>query len=97
MPLGYLSPDVLSYEKIMPGANVLFSVPVNFVTPKWHFEIRFMLGSENSERSIPEQLFFADPDVRGQVETILSYGFRDLPKEHQAQVESLNQDLREKP
>jgi len=89
MPAGYPSSDVVSTETIMPGTSVLFSVPANFVTKKWHFEITFHLGSEASDGGIPE--------VRGQVEMILSYNFWDLPEEHQAEVEKLNLNWGKKP
>jgi hypothetical protein len=97
MPAGYPSMDIVSTETIMPGTSVLFSVPVNFVTKKWHFEIIFHLGSEASDRQIPEGPAFVNPDVRGQVEMILSYNFWDLPEEHQAEVEKLNLNLAKKP
>jgi hypothetical protein len=96
MPVGYPSTDVVSTETIMPGATVLFSVPVNFVTKKWHFEITFQLGSDISDRQIPEGQAFLNPDVRGQVHMTLSYGFRELPEEHRAEVEKLNLNLAEK-
>jgi hypothetical protein len=97
MPLGYPSPDVVSTDTIMPGADVLFSVPVNFVTKKWRFEITLHLGSETLDGDIPEGPAFVNTDVRGQVEITLSYGFWDLPKEHQVEVEKLNQKLAAKP
>jgi hypothetical protein len=97
MPLGYPSFDVVSTETILPGGEVLFSVPVNFVTRKWHFEISFDLGSEQPDERIPEELAFVDPYVRGHVEMVLSYGFYDLPKEHRDEVEKLNRDLQKKP
>ena len=97
MPAGYPSLDVVSTETIMPGAGVLFSVPVNFVTKKWHFEITFHLGSDSSDRQIPEEQAFVNPDVRGQAEMTLSLGFWDLPEEHQAEVEKLNLNLAKKP
>jgi hypothetical protein len=97
MPLGYPSSDVVSNETIPPGGDVLFSVPVNFVTKKWHFEISFDLDSEQPHESIPERLAFVNPNVRGQVELTLSYGFYDLPKEHQEEVDELNRALQKKP
>jgi hypothetical protein len=97
MPVGYPSSDAVSLETIMPDAGVLFSVPVNFVTKKWHFEISFHLGSEVPDGLIPEGLAFVNPDVRGLVEMTLSYGFWDLPEEHRDEVEKLNLNLAEKP
>jgi len=97
MPLGYPPFDVVSTVTIPPGGNVLFSVPVNFVTKKWHFEISFGLDSEQPGEGIPEQLAFVDPGVRGSVELTLSYGFYDLPMEHRDAVEKLNRDLQKKP
>jgi hypothetical protein len=97
MPVGYPSSDVVSTETVMPGASVLFSVPVNFVTKKWHFEITFHLGSEASDGVIPEGPAFVNPDVRGQVEMTLSYDCWDLPEAHRAEVEKLNLSLAKKP
>ncbi|HSY66708.1 MAG TPA: hypothetical protein VK829_19110 [Terriglobales bacterium] len=97
MPAGYPSSDVVSTETILPGAGVLFSVPIDFVTKKWHFEITFHLGPEASDGRIPEGSAFVNRDVRGQVEMILSYNFWDLPEEHQAEVEKLNLNLAKKP
>jgi hypothetical protein len=97
MPAGYPSSDVVSTETIMPGSSVLFSVPVNFVTKKWHFEITFHLDSDISDGQIPEGPAFVNLDVRGQVEMTLRYGFWDLPEEHRAEVEKLNLNLAKKP
>jgi hypothetical protein len=93
MPMGYPTDDVVTYETIMPGKDVLFSVPVNFVSKKWHFEIGFDFDSESSER-IPERESFTRPDVRGHVVMTLTYDFWDLPEEHRAEVERLNQNLK---
>lgn len=96
MPVGYPSSDTVSRETIMPGGAVLFSVPVNFVTKKWHVETIFHLGPEASDGVIPEGPAFTNPAVRGQVGMTLSYGFWDLPEEHQAEVEKLNLNLAKK-
>jgi hypothetical protein len=96
MPVGYASPDVVSTETILPGSDLLFSVPVNFVTKKWHFEIGITLDSERADERSPEHLSFVDPKVRGHVDITLSYGFYDLPREHQDEVEKLNQALQKK-
>lgn len=97
MPAGYPSSDIVSTETIIPGSSVLFSVPVNFVTKKWHFEITFHLDSDISDGQIPEGPAFVNPNVRGQVEMTLRYGFWDLPEEHRAEVEKLNLNLAKKP
>jgi hypothetical protein len=97
MPVGYPSFDVVSTDTIMPGTDVLFSVPANFVTKKWHFEINVSFGSEGTDERIPEQSSFVDSNVRGHVEMTLSYGFYDLPKEYQDEVEKFNQEPQKKP
>ena len=97
MPAGYPSSDVVSTETILPGAGVLFSVPIDFVTKKWHFEITFHLVPEASDGRIPEGPAFVNPAVRGQVKMTLSYNFWDLPEEHRAEVEELNLNLAKKP
>jgi len=90
MPVGYPSGDVVSYETIKPGENLLFSIPVSFVSKKWHFEVGFDFDSEDSN-GIPETHSFSRPDVRGSVQMTLIYGFWDLPEERRAEVERLNQ------
>ena len=76
---------------------MLFSIPVNFVTKKWHFEISFDLDSEQPhDDGIPERSAFVNPNVRGQVELTLSYGFYDLPKEHQEEVDEINRALQKR-
>lgn len=92
MPVGYPSSDVVSTLTIMPGRDVLFSVPVNFVTKEWHFEIDITFDSERADESSPEKLSFTEPSVRGHVDMTLSYGFYDLPTKYQSQVEKLNQE-----
>jgi hypothetical protein len=93
MPLGYPAGDVVTYETVLPGENVLFSVLVNFISKKWHIEIGFDFDSENSD-GIPERKSFANPDIRGHAVMTLTYGFWDLPEEHRAEVERLNQKLK---
>jgi hypothetical protein len=91
MPAGYPPTDVVSIKTILPGREILFSVPVNFVSKKWHFEINFNFGPEQANEGVPEELFFTDPNVRGQVEMTLSYGLQDVPSQYQNEVEKLNQ------
>lgn len=43
MPKGY-STDVGTSVKIPPGGNLLFSVPLNRVTPRWYIQLRFDLA-----------------------------------------------------
>lgn len=96
MPVGYPPPDVVSTETIMPSREVLFSVPVNFVSKKWHFEITFNFASEQVDERIPEELFFVDPNVRGQVGMSVSYGLDDVPTQYQNEVEKLNEKFQTK-
>jgi len=44
MPKGYSLPDTFSTATISPGEDILFSVPVNHVSPAWSLEIRFYLA-----------------------------------------------------
>jgi hypothetical protein len=102
MPTGYTPGDIVDIETIMPGAEVLFSVPVNFLSKKWHFEIGFDFAAEESERPgetgwSPENSFFADSSVRGEVHMVVAYGLNDLPASYRREVETINAALGNKP
>lgn len=65
-PTGYHCP-ACSYAIILPGMAIYFSVPINHVNKKWHFEIPFSL----------------DLQVRGPIHEPYSYVafyWDDLPK-----------------
>jgi hypothetical protein len=81
MPRGY-DFDVSASVSIASGQSVLFSIPVNHVSTKWHFEIpfEFDLQREKGPR---------DPIVGGQPRLVLEYGLWDLPPERQTEVEAI--------
>lgn len=43
MPKGYAT-DVGTASKISPGGNLLFSIPLDRVTPRWYIQVRFDLA-----------------------------------------------------
>jgi hypothetical protein len=65
-PEGYSS-EVSSTTAIRPGEDLLFSVPLNHVSPSWHMQIRFKLQLSATER-------VTEP------ETILSFYWQDIPE-----------------
>jgi hypothetical protein len=81
MPQGY-EMELSSSESIPPGRAILFSVPVNHVSKKWHMEIRF-------EFDLPGGKGPRDPVTGGEPNMVLEYNLWDLPPERQAEVERL--------
>jgi hypothetical protein len=84
MPQGY-DADFSSSEKISPGQNILFSVPVNHVSEKWHLEIPF-------EFDFPRGTVPRRSEVGGLPHMVLEYTLWDLPPERQPEVEHIIQD-----
>ena len=48
IPEGYAPSDTYSTTRVLPGGDVLFSVPANHVGPSWSLHIRFYLGFEGA-------------------------------------------------
>ena len=46
-PVGYSS-ETTGVARIQPGADILFSVPLNHVDEDWHMEVKFALDLKNS-------------------------------------------------
>jgi hypothetical protein len=85
MPEGYES-EVSSTESIPPGRAILFSVPVNHVSKKWHMEIPF-------EFDLPRGKGLRMPATGGLPNMKLEYGLWDLPPERQIEVERIIQKV----
>jgi len=79
MPGGYMM-DVGSLVTIMPGKQILFSIPINHVSKRWHIEIPF-------EFDLPKGKGSRDPKVSLGPSMIIEYSMEDLPPEFRAAVE----------
>lgn len=79
MPRGYMS-DVGSLVTIMPGKEVLFSIPINHISKQWHVEIPF-------EFELPKGIVPRDPKVSLGPSMVISYSIWDMPPEFQSKVE----------
>ncbi len=66
-PEGYSS-EVFSTTIIKPGEDLLFSVPLNHVSPSWHMQVKFKLHLSDAER-------VTEP------ETTLAFYWQDIPEE----------------
>lgn len=79
MPSGYMS-EGGSLESIPPGKQILFSVPVNFLSNKWHLEIPYTFD-------LPSGVCCRDPGIGGQPRMVISYSLGDLPPQAIAQIQ----------
>jgi hypothetical protein len=82
-PWGYES-EVSSTMLIPSEKAVLFSLPANHLSEKWHFEIPFTFKLPSGHTSRPE-------DVGGEPQMQLRYHLWDLPDAVQVQVKKLFQ------
>jgi hypothetical protein len=73
IPDGYWF-EVGSFMTVRPGEEVLFSIPIDQLTRKWHVQIPF-------EFEVPKAKVPRDPKVGGEPEMYLSYSLYDLPDE----------------
>jgi len=65
-PEGYSS-EVSSTTVVTPGEDLLFSVPLNHVSPSWHMQVRFKLQLSDAGRVT-------------QPESILAFYWQDIPE-----------------
>src|SRR5216684_4861619 len=63
-PLGYIF-DLRTATPIAPGGQLSFSVPINHVGPKWHFEIPFRFDLPRTHQRQPQ--------------TYVTFFYEDLP------------------
>lgn len=80
MPRGYTM-DVGSSITIAPGKAILFSIPTNHISERWHIEIRF-------EFELPRVKCCRDPKVSLGPDLSISYGIWDLPPEERLKLET---------
>jgi hypothetical protein len=65
-PEGYSS-EVFSTTTIQPGNDLLFSVPLNHVSPSWHLQVKFQLDLPGSQHV-------------SQPHTVLPFYWKDIPE-----------------
>ena len=70
---------VASLVSIEPGNDILFSVPVNHLSDKWHIEIPF-------EFELPKGKGPRDPNNGGIPVMVLHYSLWDLPPKSRAEI-----------
>lgn len=73
--------EVGSDQAIASGTDLLFSVPINHIGPRWSFEIPF-------EFDVVKGKFPRDPNVNGFPRMVFPYSMYDLPPDATKQVES---------
>ena len=71
--------EVCSLVTIDPEEEILFNVPANTVSKKWHMEIPF-------EFDLPRGKGSRDPNNGGEPQMVISYGLWDLPPKAQEQL-----------
>ncbi len=79
VPRGYLF-HVASLVSIEPGRNILFSLPLNHLSKKWHIEIPF-------EFELPKGNGPHDANSGGDPVMVVHYSLWDLPPKFQTEVE----------
>jgi hypothetical protein len=78
IPRGYME-EVGSSEHISPGERILFSVPVNHLSERWHIEIPYKFD-------LPRGKCCHDIDIGGEPKMVIEYLLRDLPPDSQAEI-----------
>ncbi len=66
---------------VLPGREILFSIPINQIGKRWHIQIPF-------EFKVPEGKVPRDPKIGGLPEMYLTYSLYDLPHDVQAKIKS---------
>jgi hypothetical protein len=72
--------EVGSAQAIEPGTDLLFSVPINHVGPRWSFEIPFEFEGVNGK-------YPRDPTVSGFPRIVFPYSMYDLPPDAKREVQ----------
>lgn len=81
MPQGY-DTDVSSSETLQASESLLFSIPLNHLSGKWHIEIPFRFDLPHKRPSHYEM------NIGGQPRMAISYWLSDLPADARKQVEA---------
>jgi hypothetical protein len=80
MPQGYME-EVGSTESILPGQGILFSIPMNHLSDRWHIQIPY-------DFDLPQGKCCRDPNVGGQPHMVVDYELWDLPTEARAKIQT---------
>jgi hypothetical protein len=72
--------EVGSSQTIPPGKAILFSVPVNHMEERWHFEIPFRF-------ELPKGTRLRDPGIGGLPEMFVPYYIYDIPPVQRSKIE----------
>ena len=81
MPEGY-DADVSSSESLQASESLLFSIPINHLSGKWHIEIPFRFDLPH------KRPLHYEANIGGQPLMSISYWLSDLPAEARKQVEA---------
>jgi hypothetical protein len=79
IPRGYME-EVGSSERISPGERILFSVPVNHLSERWHIEIPY-------DFDLPKGTCCRATDVGGEPKMVIEYRLWDLPPDSRAEIQ----------
>jgi hypothetical protein len=79
MPRGYME-EVGSSESIAPGEQILFSVPANHFSERWHIEIPYTFD-------LPQGKCCRDADIGGEPKMVIEYSLWDLPPDSRARIQ----------
>ena len=71
--------EVGSFQSIPPGKGLFFSVPVNHVEQRWHFEIPFRFELPKGERSRDPNVWGL-PEMFGLLTPSLTYPWNSFEK-----------------
>ena len=81
MPNGY-DGDVSSTATLNASESLLFSIPVNHLSSKWHIEIPFRFELPHKRPS------HYDVNIGGQPHMVITYWLSDLPPDARKQIEA---------
>lgn len=79
MPRGRLA-DFGSSISIPPGKAILFSIPTNHISERWHIDIRFQFDLPSAKKWCRDPRVSVGPDLS------ITYGIWDLPLEERAKI-----------
>jgi hypothetical protein len=78
IPRGYME-EVGSLVTINPRREILFSMPANHLSKRWHIEIPFEFG-------LPKGKGPRDPNNGGEPQMVVTYSLWDLPPKSRAEI-----------
>jgi len=81
MPEGY-DTDVSSTETLQASESLLFSIPINHLSGKWHIEIPFRFDVPH------KRPLHYEASIGGQPHMVITYFLSDLPTDARKQVEA---------